>query len=224
MKRNVYKLTKALVGSALQRCYHVDVKGLRHLPERGPMVLAANHRSFMDSIFLALATPRPITFIAKAEYWDSWRTAWMFRATGQIPLRRGSPTGAHQAIVSAGKILASEGVIGIYPEGTRSRDGGLHPGNTGAARLAQAHRAPIVPVGLIGTDAVQAPDEPLPHLFKSVTVHFGSPQTLPAREESRRRKADLQGATDRLMHSIAELSGQEYLASTQPQRDLGANV
>jgi 1-acyl-sn-glycerol-3-phosphate acyltransferase len=224
MRRDVYKLTKALVGSALRRCYKVDVKGLGHLPKRGPMVLAANHRSFMDSIFLAHVIPRPITFIAKAEYWDSWQTAWMFRATGQIPLRRGSPGGAHEAMVSAGKILADDGVIGIYPEGTRSRDGGLHAGNTGAARLAQAYGAPIVPVGLIGTDAVQAPDEPVPHLFKSVTVRFGPPHRLPARKESRRRKAELQGATDRLMCSIAQLSGQEYLAATPAERELGADV
>ena len=176
------------------------------------MVLAANHRSFMDSIFLALVTPRPITFIAKAEYWDSWRTAWMFRATGQIPLRRGSASGAHQAMQSAGKILGEHGVIGIYPEGTRSRDGGLHTGSTGAARLAQAHGAPIVPVGLTGTEAVQAPDEPLPHLFRAVSVRFGSPHHMPALNRARRRKAELRDATDRLMHAIAELSGQEYLA------------
>jgi 1-acyl-sn-glycerol-3-phosphate acyltransferase len=214
----MYQLTKALVGSALRRCYQVDVKGLAHLPERGPMVLAANHRSFMDSIFLAMVTPRPITFIAKAEYWDSWRTAWMFRATGQIPLRRGSASAAHQAMVSAGRILTGHGVIGIYPEGTRSRDGGLHPGNTGAARLAQAFGAPIVPVGLVGTEAVQAPDEPLPHLFRPVSVRFGQPHHLRAANETRRRKAELRGATDRLMHAIAELSGQEYLADESPDR------
>jgi 1-acyl-sn-glycerol-3-phosphate acyltransferase len=215
----VYRLTKALVGSALRRCYKVDVKGLGHLPHRGPMVLAANHRSFMDSIFLALVTPRPITFIAKAEYWDSWRTAWMFRATGQIPLRRGSPSGAYQAMESAGKVLAEHGIIGIYPEGTRSRDGGLHLGNTGAARLAQAHGAPIVPVGLIGTESVQAPEESLPHLFKPVSVRFGAPHHLPAPHRPRRRKAELQGATERLMHAIAALSGQDYLGDAASEQE-----
>jgi 1-acyl-sn-glycerol-3-phosphate acyltransferase len=219
----VYRLTKPLVSAALRRCYRVDVKGLGHVPERGPMVLAANHRSFMDSIFLDLVTPRPITFIAKAEYWDSWRTAWIFRATGQIPLRRGSARGAREAIVSAGRILSGHGVIGIYPEGTRSRDGDLHPGNTGAARLALASGAPIVPVGLIGTEAVQAPDEPLPRLFKPVTVRFGAPHRLPPPSRSRRRKAELRGATDRLMHAIAELSGQEYVADVPPEHD-GADV
>jgi 1-acyl-sn-glycerol-3-phosphate acyltransferase len=212
----MYQLTKALVGSALRRCYQLDVKGLAHLPDRGPMVLAANHRSFMDSIFLALVTPRPISFIAKAEYWDSWRTAWMFRATGQIPLRRGSASAAHEAMVSAGRILSGHGVIGIYPEGTRSRDGGLHPGNIGAARLAQAFGAPIVPVGLVGTEAVQAPDEPLPHLFKPVSVRFGPPHHLPSANGTRRRKAELRGATDRLMLAIAELSGQDYVADASP--------
>ena len=143
----------------------------------------------------------------------------MFRATGQIPLRRGSAVGAHQAMVSAGRVLAGQGVVGIYPEGTRSRDGVLHVGNTGAARLAQAYGAPIVPVGLIGTEAVQAPDEPVPHLFKRVTVRFGPAHHLPAVTRSRRRKAELVGATDRLMHAIAELSGQEYLADVLPERE-----
>jgi 1-acyl-sn-glycerol-3-phosphate acyltransferase len=220
----VYRLTKSLVSAALRRCYRVDVKGLAHVPERGPMVLAANHRSFMDSIFLALVTPRPITFIAKAEYWDSWRTAWIFRSTGQIPLRRGSATGAHEAMASAGRILSGHGVIGIYPEGTRSRDGGLLPGNTGAARLALAFGAPIVPVGLIGTEAVQAPDESLPHLFRPVTVRFGPPHRLPAPEKSRRRKAELRGATDRLMHAIADLSGQEYSPDASLEHERGADV
>jgi 1-acyl-sn-glycerol-3-phosphate acyltransferase len=220
----VYQLTRSLVSAALRRCYRVDVKGLAHVPERGPMVLAANHRSFMDSIFLALVTPRPITFIAKAEYWDSWRTAWMFRATGQIPLRRGSATGAREAMVRAGRILSGHGVIGIYPEGRRSRDGALLPGNTGAARLALAFGAPIVPVGLVGTEAVQAPDESLPHLFRPVTVRFGPPHRLPAPERARRRKAELQCATDRLMHAIADLSGQEYRAGASPEHVLGADV
>ena len=88
-----------------------------------------------------------------------------------------------------------------------------------AARLAQAHGAPIVPVGLIGTEAVQAPDEPVPHLFKRVTVRFGPAHHLPAVTRSRRRKAELVGATDRLMHAIAELSGQEYLADPLPERE-----
>jgi 1-acyl-sn-glycerol-3-phosphate acyltransferase len=147
----------------------------------------------------------------------------MFRATGQIPLRRGSPTGAHQAMVSAGTILAGHGVVGIYPEGTRSRDGGLHAGSTGAARLALAAGAPIVPVGLIGTDAVQAPGESLPHLFRRVTVHFGPPHRVHELAQSRRRKAELRCATDRLMQSIAELSGQEYFADSTPEHEHSAD-
>jgi 1-acyl-sn-glycerol-3-phosphate acyltransferase len=205
-----YRMAKALTASALRRCYRVDVKGLAHVPDRGPMVLAANHRSFMDSIFLALVTPRPITFIAKAEYFDSWRTAWAFRATGQIPLRRGSPTGARQALATAGGVLARRGIVGVYPEGTRSRDGRLQPGNTGPARLALASGAPIVPVGLVGTDAVQAPGESLPHLFRAVTVRFGPPLHVTKAERVRSRKAELRGATERLMSSIADLCGQEY--------------
>ena len=217
-----YRMAKALTSSALRRCYRVDVKGLAQVPDRGPMVLAANHRSFMDSIFLALVTPRPITFIAKAEYFDSWRTAWAFRATGQIPLRRGSPTGARQALATAGGVLARHGIVGVYPEGTRSRDGRLQPGNTGPARLALASGAPIVPVGLVGTDAVQAPGEWLPHLFRTVTVRFGAPLEVTRGERLRSRKAELRGATERLMSSIAELCGQEYEVARASDTLIGA--
>lgn len=202
-----YRLAKALLSPAVRRAYDIEVEGMGEIPD-GPAILAANHRSFMDSIFLALVVDRPVTFLAKAEYFDHRRTAWIFRSTGQIPLRRGSPSGARQAVAAAREVLARGGVVGIYPEGTRSRDGRLHRGNLGPARLAAASGAPIVPVGLVGTDQVQAPEQRLPRLGRRVTVRFGSPVRVePDMEDDR---ACLRGATDRLMADIAGLCGQEY--------------
>jgi 1-acyl-sn-glycerol-3-phosphate acyltransferase len=210
-----YRLAKAVLGGPLRLLYPVRVQGLDNLPGDGPVILAANHLSFMDSIFLALISPRPVAFIAKAEYFERRLTRWMFRGTGQIPLRRGSPASARRAMASAADVLARGGTLGIYPEGTRSRDGKLHRGNPGPARLALATGAPIVPVGLIGTDHVQSPGERLPRPNRMVTVKFGSARNLRNDDEAG-EAADLREATDRLMRDIAALSGQEYVDYLSP--------
>lgn len=170
-----YRVAKAALGGPLRRGYDITIEGSTNVPV-GPWILAANHRSFMDSIFLALVVDRPVSFLAKAEYFDRRRTAWMFRATGQIPLRRGSPAGARHAFEAALAVLSTGGIVGVYPEGTRSRDGRLHRGHLGPARLALASGAPIVPVGLLGTAAIQTPDQMLPRVGKAVKVRFGPPR------------------------------------------------
>jgi 1-acyl-sn-glycerol-3-phosphate acyltransferase len=139
-------MAKALLSRPLRHAYDIEVDGISRLP-RGPAILAANHRSFMDSVFLALVVDRPVSFLAKAEYFDRRRTAWIFRSTGQIPLRRGSPAGARRALEAARGVLSHGGVVGVYPEGTRSRDGRLHRGHLGPARLALASGAPLCPSG-----------------------------------------------------------------------------
>ncbi len=202
-----YRLAKTLLRRPLRRAYDIEVEGNDSLPD-GATILAANHRSFMDSVFLALVVDRPVSFLAKAEYFDRRRTAWLFRSTGQIPLRRGSPAGARRALDAAQDVLARGGVVGVYPEGTRSRDGMLHRGNLGPARLAAASGAPIVPVGLVGTDEVQAPDQLLPHVGKRVTVRFGAPMRPDPHAPSQR--AQLRDLTDGLMVEIAALCGQQY--------------
>ena len=158
---------------------------------------------------MALVVDRPVSFLAKAEYFDRRRTAWLFRATGQIPLRRGSPMGARRALDAAADVLEHGGTVGIYPEGTRSRDGLLHRGNLGPARLASTTGAPIVPIGMVGTDSVQAPDQRLPRIGKQITIRFGSPLRL--RAEEARDRTGLRDLTDALMADIADLSGQQYV-------------
>jgi 1-acyl-sn-glycerol-3-phosphate acyltransferase len=166
----------------------------------------------MDSIFLALASPEPVAFVAKAEYFDHPVTRWIFSSTGQIPLRRGSPVGAREALAAASDVLVQGGTLGIYPEGTRSRDGKLHRGKLGPARLAAATGAAIVPVGLIGTENVQLPDERLPHVNRPVTVRFG-PALRVASEDGSTGVKGLRSTTDAIMHDISDLSGAEYVDS-----------
>jgi 1-acyl-sn-glycerol-3-phosphate acyltransferase len=207
-----YRAAKALLSRPLRTAYKINVEGVDNLPDGGGVILAANHRSFMDSIFLALASPEPVAFVAKAEYFDNKLTRWLFTSTGQIPLRRGSPKAARQALAEASEVLSDGGTLGIYPEGTRSRDGKLHRGKLGPARLAAATGSAIVPVGLAGTENVQLPDERMPHLFQDVSVKFGEPLRLES-PSGRASQTDLRETTDELMHDIADLSGAEYVDS-----------
>jgi 1-acyl-sn-glycerol-3-phosphate acyltransferase len=207
-----YRLLRATLGRAVRLAYHVEVEGVDRLPDRGPMILAANHRSFMDSIFLALTSPRPIAFLAKAEYFDSRLTSWLFTGTGQIPVRRGSPAGARRALAAASEVLARDGAIGTCPEGTRSRDGKLHRGHRGPALLALDCAAPIVPVGLIGTETVQLPSQRVPRPFKRIRVRYGYPiGNIETTDNSKIARS--RAMTTAVMHDIAELCGQPYVDS-----------
>ncbi len=218
----LYRMSKAALNVPLRAVFRLEVQGLEHVPE-GPAILAANHRSFMDSIFLALTSPRPISFVAKAEYFDHRVTRWIFRNTGQIPLRRGSPASARDAVTAASAVLANGGLVGIYPEGTRSPDGRLHRGNLGPARLAAASGAPIVPIGLIGTEDVQRPSERIPHPFRSVGVKFGKPRQVSPVDVAANKK-HLRSTTDTIMRDIAVLSGQEYVGDRVSPSDASGTI
>jgi 1-acyl-sn-glycerol-3-phosphate acyltransferase len=206
-----YWVLKAILTPLLRVLYRLRVEGREHLPRRGPVILAANHRSFIDSIFLPLVVSRRVTFVAKAEYFESWRTRWFFSAVGQIPIRRGGGSASERALASATEVLEAGGVFGIYPEGTRTRDGKLHRGHTGVARLALRTGAPIVPVGMIGTDRVQPTRAKLPRPFRRVTIRFGTP--IPGDHYLGRAddRLVLRQVTDEAMYEIQALSGYAYV-------------
>jgi 1-acyl-sn-glycerol-3-phosphate acyltransferase len=214
----LYWVIKAVLTPLLRLGYRVRIEGREHVPDRGPVILAANHRSFVDSIFIPLVIRRRVTFVAKAEYFDSRKTAWFFRGVGQIPIRREGGSASERALASATEVLQAGGVFGIYPEGTRTRDGYLHRGHTGVARLALRTGAPIVPVGLVGTDEIQATDSKLPRLFRPVRIRFGAPVPL---EHYRGREHDrkvLRQLTDEVMFDIQQLSGYEYVDTYATKR------
>jgi len=207
----LYWVIKAVLTPILRVCYRVRIEGRGHVPKHGPVILAANHRSFMDSLFLPLVIRRRVTFVAKAEYFDSKKTAWFFRGVGQIPIRREGGSASERALASATEVLETGGVFGIYPEGTRTRDGYLHRGHTGVARLALRTGAPIVPVGMIGTDEIQATDAKLPRFFRKVTISFGAPIPLGHYVGRQDERIVLRQITDEVMFEIQELSGYEYV-------------
>ncbi len=207
----MYWIVKALVSPFVRIFVRVRVVGRENVPRRGAVILAANHRSFLDSIFIPLVIRRRVTFVAKAEYFDDPKTAWFFRSCGQIPIRREGGTASERALASATEVLRAGKVFAIYPEGTRTRDGLLHRGHTGIARLALQCNVAIVPIGLVGTDDVQPIDSRLPKLFRRVTIRFGEPID-PARYTGRANdRMALRELTDEVMYEICQLSGYEYV-------------
>ena len=138
---------KAIITPFLYLLWRVTVEGREHVPTAGPVILAANHQSFCDSFFLPLVIRRKVTYVAKAEYFDSWKTAWFFRAAGQIPMNRSGGDASQRALDTASEVLRGGGVLAIYPEGTRAPDARLHKGKTGVARLSLGCNVPVVPVG-----------------------------------------------------------------------------
>lgn len=207
----MYWILKAVLTPIVRICVRVKVEGREHLPKKGAVIIAANHRSFLDSIFIPMIVHRRVTFVAKAEYFDDAKTAWFFRGCGQIPIRREGGSASERALASATEVLQKGGVFGIYPEGTRTRDGLLHRGHTGIARLSLQNDVPIVPVGLIGTDNVQPVDRKMPVLFQHVTIRIGEPID-PARYGGRANdRMALRELTDEVMYEIGQLSGYEYV-------------
>jgi 1-acyl-sn-glycerol-3-phosphate acyltransferase len=207
----LYWIVKGLLTPFIRIFVRMRVEGREHVPRRGAVILACNHRSFLDSFFIPLVVRRRVTFVAKAEYFDDPKTAWFFKSCGQIPIRREGGSASERALTSATEVLRAGKVFGIYPEGTRTRDGLLHRGHTGIARLALRGNVPIVPIGMIGSDEVQPVDSRMPKLFRPVTIRFGEPID-PGRYAGREHdRMALRELTDEVMYEIRELSGYEYV-------------
>ncbi len=204
--RAAYRGIKKVLGGLMNRAYRINVQGLENVPSDGSGIVAANHISFIDSLFIPLALSRRVTYLAKAEYWDSWKTKWFFELVGQIPVRRDNAAKAQAALDAGLTVLNKGGLLGIYPEGTRSPDGCLYRGKTGVARMAAEANAPVIPVGLIGTREIMPKEKKMPNMRGAVTIRFGEPRHVADAEDP----MALRSFTDALMFDIATLSGQEY--------------
>ena len=167
--------------------WRIKVEGRENIPKQGPAVLAANHQSFCDSFFIPLVVRRKVTFLAKAEYFDSKKTAWFFRAAGQIPIRRGGGSDSERALETARTDVLATGPAprGSTPKGTRSLDEYVHKGRTGVTRLSRECGVPVIPVGVVGTVEVQPVDSKFLRPFKTVTIRFGTPMQMDRSGESR---------------------------------------
>lgn len=208
-------LKHILLGPWLKLIFRPKVEGAEHVPATGPAIIASNHLSFLDSIFMPLMVKRRVTFVAKAEYFTGrglkgFLVRSFFVGTGTIPVDRSGGRAAQAAIDTGLRILAEGKLFGIYPEGTRSPDGRLYRGKTGVARLALESGAPVVPVVMLNADAVQPRGRKLPKLIRP-RIRFG-----PALDFSRYHGMSgdrfiERAVTDEIMYELMELSGREYV-------------
>ncbi len=207
----LYPVAKRILTPLFGAAWRFDIRGLEHIPATGGAILCPNHTSVLDSFFVPAMLPRRVTYVGKAEYMDDWKTRKLFPALGMIPIDRTGGDAAERALATAQRLLEAGELFGIYPEGTRSRDGRLYRGHTGPARLALRTGAPIIPIGLQGAREVMPPDAKFPKLRLPVRISFGRPISV---ERFAGRAGDrlvLRQLIDEVMYEIRELSGQEYV-------------
>ncbi|MTA16759.1 MAG: 1-acyl-sn-glycerol-3-phosphate acyltransferase [Actinobacteria bacterium] len=199
--------------------FRPKVRGLRNVPAKGPLIIASNHLSFSDSIFMPMVVPRKVTFLAKSEYFTSPGPKGLlkkltFIALGQVPVDRSGGRRSEAALITGLKVLSDGACLGIYPEGTRSPDGRLYKARTGIARLAIESGAPVVPVAMFDTDKIQPTGQVVPNV-KRVGMSFGEPMYF---EGDPTDLEHLRNVADTIMKAIGELSGQEYVDTYAPKK------
>lgn len=209
----IYDVLHRVVPPVLRAIWRPRIEGLEHVPRTGGVILASNHLSFVDSVVIPSVVPRKVVFLAKSDYFTghglrgALQRAW-FEGLGMLPVDRDDTRAALTSLDTALEVLGRGEAFGIYPEGTRSRDGRLYRGRTGVAHLALTAGVPIVPVGLIGTERIQPVGTSLPRLVR-VTIRFGEPIDPRGRFEGvalGRARRDL---TDEVMAAIQRLTGQQ---------------
>ena len=204
-------LKHVLLGPVLRLIYRPKARGLENIPVDGPVILAANHVSFMDSLFIPLMVKRRVVFLGKADYFASPKTRWFFKSVNVIPVKRGGGTSGEAAIQAGVRELRSGQIVGIYPEGTRSPDGRLYRGKTGVGRMALLADCAVIPVAVVGTRDIQPPDKKVPRTRGRVEVVYGKPLRFDRFRGKDRDRFVLRSVTDEIMYEIMMLSGQEYV-------------
>jgi 1-acyl-sn-glycerol-3-phosphate acyltransferase len=211
-----YWLLKTVVlGPVLRLLFRPWVTGLEHVPERGGAILASNHLSFSDSVFLPLVLDRRVTFLAKSDYFTGQgakgrATALFFRLADQLPVDRTGGRASEAALRTGLKVLRRGELLGIYPEGTRSPDGRLYRGKTGVARMALEGGVPVLPVAMVDTAKAQPIGRKIPNIVR-VGVRIGAPLDFSRYEGMEDDRFVLRAITDEIMYELLQLSGQEYV-------------
>ena len=203
-----------ILGPILQILFRPWVKGSKNVPNAGGAVLASNHLSFSDSIFLPLKVRRPVTFLAKSDYFTGKGVKgalirWFFKATGQLPIDRSGGKASEDSLNTGLGVLERGLLLGIYPEGTRSPDAKLYRGRTGIARMVLEAKVPVVPVAMIDTEKVQPIGSKYPKI-RRVGVVIGEPMDFTRFAGMEGERAVLRAVTDLIVYNIMQLSNQEY--------------
>lgn len=211
-----YQVLRTLVVWPLTRLWWPRVQNLEAVPASGGAVLVSNHLSFCDSIFLPVELSRPVTFLAKREYFVRpglvgllWR--WFFTSVGQVPVDRSGGRAAEAAITTGVRLVKSGRLLGIYPEGTRSPDGRLYRGRTGAARIAIEAQVPVIPVAMVNTFWIQPPGRRIPRLGRRISVRFGEPIDTARWQGLATEPSAMRELTEEMMQQLRVLGGQDYV-------------
>ncbi|MGH3448063.1 MAG: lysophospholipid acyltransferase family protein [Nocardioidaceae bacterium] len=209
------------IGPLLRLLFRPYAEGTDNVPAEGAAILASNHLSYSDWLFMPLTVSRRVTFPAKSEYFTTpglkgWLQKHFFSGAGQVPIDRSGGNASMAALTTGLKILATGELFGIYPEGTRSHDGRLYRGKTGVARMALEAKVPVIPIAVIDTNVVAPPGK----IFGRYTrpgVRFGKPLDFSRYEGMEDDRFVLRSITDEIMYEIMELSGQEYVDMYAPR-------
>ncbi|MDR2253737.1 MAG: 1-acyl-sn-glycerol-3-phosphate acyltransferase [Bifidobacteriaceae bacterium] len=210
-----YWLTKAVVSPLLRLIYRPWIEGAEHIPAKGPAILVGNHLAVFDSVFVPAVLNRRVYYIAKLDYFTGRGlkgrlTAGFMKGVGMIPVDRTGGAAALAALDKGREVLERGHLFGIYPEGTRSPDGRLYRGKTGAARLALETGVPVIPVAMIGTNVAQPAGKRLPKRTP-MGIRFGAPLNFAEQANLKEDRFVLRDITDQMMYHLMELSGQEYV-------------
>jgi 1-acyl-sn-glycerol-3-phosphate acyltransferase len=209
----IYQVVHTALPPLLKLIWRPRVLGLTNVPRTGGVILASNHLSFFDSVVIPSVAPRKVVFLAKSDYFNrrgvngTAQRLW-FEGIGMLPVDRDNTQSAIDSLDTALEVLGRGEAFGIYPEGSRSRDGRIYRGRTGVAHLALTARVPVVPVGLQDTEKIQPVGSTYPKLAK-VTVAFGEPLDFTGRADGVPLGRARREVTDEIMAAIQELSGQE---------------
>jgi 1-acyl-sn-glycerol-3-phosphate acyltransferase len=208
----LYEVAHAVLPPVAKLVWRPRIEGLHNIPESGPVIVASNHLSFADSMVIPIVVPRKVVFLAKEDYFTGTGVkgalvrGW-FEGIGMVPVDRDDTRSAIASLDIALDVLGRGEAFGIYPEGARSRDGRLYRGRTGVAHLALTSGAPVVPVGLVGTERLQPVGATVPRLAR-VTIRFGAPIDFTGRFDGVPLGRARREATDEVMAAIHALSGQ----------------
>lgn len=211
-----YFILKTFVlGPLLRVLFRPWVRGIENIPGSGAAILASNHLSFSDSIFLPLMSRRPVVFLAKSEYFTGKGlkgalTRWFFKSTGQLPIDRSGGKASEASLNTGLGVLSLGQVLGIYPEGTRSPDGRLYRGRTGIARMVLEAKVPVIPVAMIDTEKVQPIGQRMPKI-RRIGIVVGEPLDFSRFDGMEGDRIVLRAVTDEIMYELKQLSGQEYV-------------
>lgn len=211
-----YWLMKNLVvGPIVKTAFRPWVTGEENIPRTGGVILASNHLSFIDSVFLPLVMERRITFLAKSDYYTArgpkgWFIKTFLKAAGMIPIDRSGGKASEASLNTGLQVLARDEILGIYPEGTRSPDGKLYRGRTGVARMVLEGNVPVIPVAMVDTEKVMPIGKAIPRV-RRLGVVIGEPLDFSRFNGMEGDRFILRSITDEIIYELSRLSGQEYV-------------